>query len=1253
MHRIATKPGDLDSERKLESVQQTPADILFISTADTELSGLVQVWGKRYREAVLTLRLMHATPLQHPDAAEHYADHVLCKAKLAIFRLHGGYGYFPHLLDEILHIKSHGAKTRIIVLPGTDEWDPELMKFNDYAEPVVRIIFAYFREGGIDNMERAAEAVELLLENQTEGFPEALKIPTFGWLAKKSAGKNNLASKSTKDTKLRTSRTSRQVKEIGRVWITFYRALQQTGDMAVIEALTEALNKHGLEVSAFYAYSLREPEAQEELLRKAENEPPDAILTMQSFSIGTGPSRGSIGEQSEARISFLERLNCPVIQVPTSTEDRDAWLKNPRGLSASNAAMSVVLPETDGRLFSTVVGFKQEQEVTPELEFRSKRLAPDLQQVLHVAELAANWVRLRRTENSEKRVAIILANYPNKDSRLGNGVGLDTPASVIAFLKDLEKRGYCISSCPGTESGFAFEDSETKIPETGDELIRILQAGITNDAEQSYGKNPDQGISRKRLFEMIGKLQAPDNPTEKSQATLAKQWTHEVADFIPVAGKCFGNIFIGIQPQRGFGLQTQAIYHDPALSPPPEYLAFYQWLQEDFDAHAVIHFGKHGNLEWLPGRSVALGSDDFPQIALKTLPNLYPFIVNDPGEGAQAKRRASAVIIDHLTPPLTRAGLYEELDLAERLLEEHAHCETLYPERAHELEHEIEHLLEHAEWSVELPEDDDPLNALSSHLCELKESQIRSGLHIFGQLPEGEKKIDFLLSLLRMPSVERPGLLQALLEKESDFDLDTLSIRERDEIEERARQWIKDELAQAGVQGISEISHWLHRTLLPRFNRCVEETRSLAMALEGRFVSPGPSGAPTRGRIDVLPTGRNFYSVDPRVIPTQTAWRCGQALAEELIERYRADHGEFPKTTALVIWGTSNMRTGGDDIAQALALWGCEPVWEPVSGRVVDFEIMPLSVLGRPRVDVVLRVSGMFRDSFGDVMRLLSTVPKRLAELDEPEEMNPVRAAWMTDQETFQASGVSAENAQRLAELRVFSSGPGAYGTGLLPLIDAGNWETRADLTEVFLKWGSHAYDSDGTSSEEINLLRQRLSSVEIVHQNQDNREHDILDSDDYFQFQGGLQAAITEIKGTAPATYHGDSSNPEKVKIRTLKEEFNRVFRSRVLNPKWIEGMREHGYKGAFEMAATVDYLFGYDATCDIVADYQYEEVANKLLLDPEQQKFFREHNPLALKDASQRLLEANERQMWENADPETLEALESTILEIQGEVE
>jgi len=1231
MHRIATKPGDLDFERELKAVSQTPADILLVSTADTELSSIAQVWGPRFKGK---LRLMQANRLQHPNSAEHYADNVLCKSKLAIFRLHGGYGYFSHLLEEIKHIKSHGTKTKILVLPGTDEWDQELLQFCDFSESIVRQVFAYFREGGIENLQQAADAVELLLENKTKILPQSIQVPTFGWLDYDISKNQNLSK-----LDINKSKDGRNVKKShlksGIVWLTFYRALQQTADIQVVEALIKELQNHGLKVLAFFAYSLRELQAQEELIQKKEKEPPDAILTMQSFSIG----------RMDERVSFLETLNCPVIQVATSTEDFDAWLNNPRGLSPSNVAMSVALPETDGRIFSTVVGFKQEQSFDSDLQFRTKYLVPEKIQISHVAELTANWVRLRKIKNSKKRVAIILANYPNKDSRLGNGVGLDTPASVLLFLRELKKRGYLIES----------KGSTLKIPKNGDELIRILQSGITNDEEMNYGKTPDQGIFRSRLLEMIEKL------PKSSQAILSRQWDHELDNFIPVSGKLFGNVFIGIQPQRGFGLQTQAIYHDPSLSPPPEYLAFYQWIREEFGAHAVIHFGKHGNLEWLPGRSVALGGNDFPQIALKTLPNIYPFIVNDPGEGTQAKRRSSAVIVDHLTPPLTRAGLYDELDQAERLLEEHAHCETLYPERANELEQEILNLIEKVDWKEELPEDEDQLNALSNHLCELKESQIRSGLHIFGELPEEEKKIDFFLSLLRMPSVDHPGLIHALLGLKMDYDLDLLSNLERDKIEDKAREWIDFELSKSKDkvslfsenEDISILRKWLHNTLLPRFNRCIEEKNSLASALEGRFVSPGPSGSPTRGRVDVLPTGRNFFSVDPRVIPTKSSWRLGQILAQGMIERYRTEHGQFPKTTALVIWGTSNMRTGGDDIAQALSLWGCQPIWEQVSGRVVDFEILPLSALGRPRVDVVLRVSGMFRDAFGEVMRLLSTIPKRLARLDEPLEMNPVKAAWLRDQKQMIKKGVSKQKAKQLAELRVFSSGPGCYGTGLLPLIDSGNWETRSNLVEVFLKWGGHAYDSDGTSSEEINLLRERLSDVEIVHQNQDNREHDILDSDDYFQFQGGLQAAITEIKGSAPSTYHGDSSNQSKIKVRTLKEEFNRVFRSRALNPKWINAMREHGYKGAFEMAATVDYLFGYDATCDIVSDYQYEEIAQKLLLDPVQQKFFKEHNPLALRDASQRLLEAKERQMWKKANPKTLESLESAILEIHGEME
>ncbi len=433
------------------------------------------------------------------------------------------------------------------------------------------------------------------------------------------------------------------------------------------------------------------------------------------------------------------------------------------------------------------------------------------------------------------------------------------------------------------------------------------------------------------------------------------------------------------------------------------------------------------------------------------------------------------------------------------------------------------------------------------------------------------------------------------------------------------------------------------RQVIPRLSQCENELQNLLDGLNGRFVPPGPAGAPTRGRIDVLPTGRNFFGIDPRAVPTQTAWQCGKAMAHQLMERHRQEQGEYPRKLALVVWGTSNMRTGGDDIAQALCLWGCEPVWEEVSGRVVDFRILPLGLLGRPRVDVLLRVSGMFRDAFGETMRLVAAVPKRLAEQDEPLEMNPIRESWLRDRQIAIERGMPSQEAARVAALRVFSSEPGAYGTGLLPLMDAGNWESKCDLVEVFCRWGGFAFDSDGSADEQIALFRARLSEIDVVHQNQDNREHDILDSDDYFQFQGGLHAAVKELRGSAPATYHGDSCRPEQPSVRTLEEELVRVIHSRVLNPRWIEAMRRHGYKGAFEMAASVDYLFGYGATTNLIKDVHYQQVAWALLLDSEQKKFFRRHNPAALEEATERLLEAAERGLWECPDKDTVAALES----------
>lgn len=1205
MHRVSTESGVLDAERQAQRIEQTPAELMFVSAADTDLACVAQTWLPSFKER---LRITHASSLQTPAVAHDFVERIGSQSRLLVIRLLGGKAYFPYLIEELLHLRSHPTRPQIILLPGTDQWDEELFQYGDFPEPVVRKFFRYFQEGGLDNLAKAAKAIESYLDHGEFKFEAATTMERFGWYS----GPNTQSAPSPKS---------------GVAWICIYRAWYQTGDLAVIDCLWNALEAQGLEVRGFFAYSLRDPEAQQTLMDAAVEEAPQVILTLQSFSICIND-----GE----RVSFLETLGCPVLQMPISSQDRHTWEHNPRGLSPSDVAMSIALPEVDGRVAAPVIGFKEEQQVMEQAEFTVKSLQPDPTQISFVAKLAQNWASLRQKDNSHKKVAIILANYPNKNSRLGNGVGLDTPASVVLFLKHLQSVGYEVGD----------------IPEDGEALMNIIQSQVTNDPDASYGKPCDQWLDVDDLNTFLNSL--PHSSVHK----LEEHWPDQLPEQVPVAGKQFGNIFIGIQPPRGFGIQTQAIYHSPDLPPPPEYLGFYLWIREKFQTDAIIHFGKHGNLEWLPGRSVALGANDFPQICIGPTPHLYPFIVNDPGEGTQAKRRTAAVIVDHLTPPLTRAGLYEELDKVERLLDEHAHCETLFPERAHELEHEIEHLLEHAAWKEELPEDADVFNALSNFLCEIKESQIRSGLHIFGKLPEGEQKIDLLLSLLRMPSAHHPGLLEALHGENKEFQLDDLSIKERDSLDLQARTWIADTLENQSIPEHETDSLKILRVLLieqlhPKLIQCGQEIQKLTDGLNGKFTSPGPSGAPTRGRIDVLPTGRNFFSVDPRVIPTPTAWECGKKLAEGLMERHYEEHGEYPKTTAMVIWGTSNMRTGGDDIAQALWLWGVEPVWEQVSGRIIDFEIYPAHLLGRPRVDVLLRVSGLFRDAFGDTMRLLATIPKRLAALDEPAELNPIRATWLKEQEKLQAEGVSPLESERLAQLRVFSSGPGSYGTGLLPLIDGGNWESKEDLTQVFLKWGSHAYDSDGSSSEQMDLFEDRLGQVEVVHQNQDNREHDILDSDDYFQFQGGLHAAIESVRGEAPATYHGDSSRPDQIKIRTLSEEFNRVFRSRVLNPKWIDAMKEHGYKGAFEMAATADYIFGYDATCDIVGDYQYEELAQKLFLAEEQQEFFKRHNPAALQDSVKRLLEAHERGMWKDADSETIEALEMNLIELEGQLE
>ncbi|NJL39207.1 MAG: cobaltochelatase subunit CobN, partial [Leptolyngbyaceae cyanobacterium SM1_4_3] len=757
----------------------------------------------------------------------------------------------------------------------------------------------------------------------------------------------------------------------------------------------------------------------------------------------------------------------------------------------------------------------------------------------------------------------------------------------------------------------------------------------------------------------------------------------------PIPGLQLGHIFIGVQPARGYDLDPALNYHAPDLEPTHEYLAFYHWVRSHFKAQAIAHIGKHGNLEWLPGKGVALSETCYPEVALGALPHLYPFIVNDPGEGAQAKRRAQAVIVDHLTPPMTRAELYGALQQLEGLIDEYYEAQSLDPTRLKVISDRITTLVLQENLHQDLGLRSDNPNAIDhlqlktfisefitradGYLCELKEAQIRDGLHIFGQCPQGRQLRDLIVAIARHPGKGRLGLTRSIAQH-WQLDFDPLTANPADSLltpsphlpstcrtigdaiehlEHHAANLIESLITSPTPHLPIPDLHWITTHLIPALQQTHQEITHFLHGLDGRYVPSGASGAPTRGRPEVLPTGRNFYSVDIRAIPTESAWDVGRKAAEALVEQYTQEHGEYPKTLALSIWGTSTMRTGGDDLAEALALLGVRPVWDGSARRVIDFEILPLSVLGRPRVDVTLRISGFFRDAFPNLIDLFGQAVKAIAALDEPANQNPLAAQVQQEIQTWQTAGLTQEQAERRSHYRIFGSKPGAYGAGLQGLIESQNWTDDQDLARAYMNWSSYAYTGQGEARTDPEAFKQRLQQLQVVLHNQDNREHDLLDSDDYYQFQGGLTAAVRSLTGTNPTTYFGDHSLPENPKIRKLQQEIAKVYRSRVVNPKWIAGVMRHGYKGAFELAATVDYLFAYDATTHCVEDHMYQGIAQAYLFDSQVQEFVQQKNPWALRDMAERLLEANQRGLWQDVSEKVLDELRAIALQAEATIE
>jgi cobaltochelatase CobN len=715
-----------------------------------------------------------------------------------------------------------------------------------------------------------------------------------------------------------------------------------------------------------------------------------------------------------------------------------------------------------------------------------------------------------------------------------------------------------------------------------------------------------------------------------------------------------------------------AIYHDPELPPSHQYLAAYRWLEYSFGAHAVVHLGKHGNLEWLPGKGLGLAADDAPDAVLGNLPLVYPFIVNDPGEGTQAKRRAHATIIDHLIPPMARADSYGDLARLEQLLDEYATVAALDPDKLPTLRGQIWTLIQSAQLHRDLgaeaapgEEDfDDFVLHLDGYLCEIKDVQIRDGLHVLGRAPEGDELVNDVLAVLRARQVfgsgaALPGLRAVIAEcigldeQGSLADVDRLEALARTLVHGiHAAGWdvskvpaVVAELLGKPDAGVISVLRFGCTELVPRLAGTPAEITNMLRALDGRFVEPGPSGSPTRGLISVLPTGRNFYSVDPKAIPSRNAFEVGAALADSLLARHRADTGVWPASVGLTVWGTSAMRTQGDDIAEVLALLGVRPSWDDASRRVTGLEVIGLAELGRPRIDVVLRISGFFRDAFPHVVALIDDAIHTVAQLEELDQDNYVAAHYRADLVTH--------GDDRRARTRIFGSKPGAYGAGLLPLIDSRQWRTDADLAEVYATWGGYAYGRGLDGAAARGDMEHAFRRIAVAAKNVDTREHDIADSDDYFQYHGGMVAMVRSLTGSDPAAYVGDSAVPHAVKTRSLAEETRRVFRSRVVNPRWIAAMQRHGYKGAFELAATVDYLFGFDATAGVVEDWMYHQLAESYIFDSGVQQFLRQSNPWALRGMTERLLEAADRGLWAEPDAADLDALRALYLALEGDLE
>jgi cobaltochelatase CobN len=1118
MHILATTTASLDDLVEPVDLRQEPAEILALSFTDSDLSALSAAHANA-NDTLPSLRLTALRELRHPMSVDIWIDRVARRAKVILVRLLGGYDWWRYGVEQLsAAARQHGIK--LALLPGEcRETDERLAEMSTLPRDELDALLAYFREGGPENMAEllkrlsAHAGAELFFEDARPLPKAGYYLPELGTVPAERVREHCAGAKAVAP-------------------LLFYRSMLLASDIAPIDALSAALAERGIAAVPIFVSSLKDRTAVEFVEAAVSMLHPAVLITTTAFSAG-----------SEGGETLFDRLKIPVFQAVMATTRREAWASGQRGLAPADLAMHVVLPELDGRILAGAISFKAEAEETEALGSLGQVNRPEPGRVEQVAARIAAFIRLQQTPSADRRLAILIPDYPSAPGRSGYAVGLDVPQSVLSMLSDLKNAGYRVEN----------------IPETAKELMRALERPVPAlpcaDYAMVFATFPIEARQ-----EIVGAWGDAAQVAERHLSFRAAQ---------------FGNVTVAIAPDRGRSEDRRADYHDPALPPRHELIAFGLWLRQTLGCHAIVHVGAHGTLEWLPGKTVALGESCFPEVVTGTLPVIYPFIVSNPGEAAQAKRRIAAVTIGHLPPPLAAAGLDENHQTLERLVDEYAQADGLDRRRRDRLAKLIVEMAQKSGLAREAGVDaaDDPDAALiriDAWLCDLKDFAIKDGLHVFGRAGADET--------------------------------DTM-----------------------------------------RIQSALIEHDALLAALDGRHVAPGPSGSPARGRTDVLPTGRNIFAADPRTMPTPTAFELGKMAADEVLRRYLQDHGEWPRSLVIDLWGSASLRTGGEEIAQGLALMGCRPQWDFATGRITGIEVLPPAALGRPRVDVTWRISGLFRDMFPTQIALMDAAVSAVAVRDESNDINPLA-------ESLRLLNSQTTSPKRLS--RIFGSSPGTYGAGIESLLSDGSWQDRAELGHAYLAATSHSFGgADGEGIALPGAFAAQVADADLLVHSGDDPARDILEGSADVAFIGGFSAALAALGGKADLVAL-DTTDPQKPRARSVAEAVTRTVRARAVNPRFIEGQMRHGPRGASEFAETVDRLIGFAETTAAIPGDLIGAVYDAYVGDPKVRAFMLDQNPAAARFIAERFTSARRRNLWHPLRNSVDDDLAALIAEAEAEM-